>query len=337
MQAHPQAISAAVRVVDPSAAVRNTGPRRRPILARCSPLPSAFAAAVLLLPSGAAASCSGGWVLTGDWIIEQSNDTQFVVRLEQKEKQITGTAYRGGDPVVALTGSIQGDFFTFTVPWGRQNSVGEYNGHVDDRGNFGGTSFDKNHPETRAEWRAVSRNYEQTLAIAACDVAAAMESTTLPPPNVPPAETLPPLLPPAEPPLKAQGRVKLPGGTGSPPISICEAAEQARLRNSPAAPGLEAQCNALIDDLVVASLDGPKELRSGLSGSFVVTIKNAGGKSGALRRAGRIAYRLWPASSTRPARSLPAPASPAKSSTTRASTRPSAVSAANSRGEGPRP
>ena len=47
------------------------------------------------------------------------------------------------------------------------------------------------------------------------------------------------------PPVKAIGRVNLPPGTApNPPISICESARRARARNSPAAPGLEAQCRA---------------------------------------------------------------------------------------------
>ena len=40
--------------------------------------------------------------------------------------------------------------------------------------------------------------------------------------------------------VKAQGRIKLP--RSGPALSICEAARKARARNSPAAPGLEAQC-----------------------------------------------------------------------------------------------
>jgi hypothetical protein len=50
-----------------------------------------------------------------------------------------------------------------------------------------------------------------------------------------------------KPTVKAQGRVKLPGdpSTGAKShLSICEAAEKARARNSPAAPGLEAKCAA---------------------------------------------------------------------------------------------
>src|SRR5262249_23016815 len=50
-----------------------------------------------------------------------------------------------------------------------------------------------------------------------------------------------------EPPVvKAVGRVKVPTAP-TPPISICEAAREARARNSPAAAGLEAQCRALGD------------------------------------------------------------------------------------------
>jgi hypothetical protein len=46
------------------------------------------------------------------------------------------------------------------------------------------------------------------------------------------------------PPVKAIGRVKLPP-TGAPPRPICDVAREARARNSPAAPGLEAQCRAV--------------------------------------------------------------------------------------------
>lgn len=45
--------------------------------------------------------------------------------------------------------------------------------------------------------------------------------------------------------VKPAGRVKLPGGQASgPPRPICDVAREARARNSPAAPGLEARCNA---------------------------------------------------------------------------------------------
>ena len=52
----------------------------------------------------------------------------------------------------------------------------------------------------------------------------------------------PKLIPRAEP-VKAVGRTKT-GAPPGPPRSICEVAREARARNSPAAPGLEAQCRA---------------------------------------------------------------------------------------------
>src|ERR1700682_2402694 len=53
----------------------------------------------------------------------------------------------------------------------------------------------------------------------------------------------PKLTPKAPEPVKAVGRTRGSLATG-PPLSICEAAREARARNSPAAPGLEAQCRA---------------------------------------------------------------------------------------------
>jgi hypothetical protein len=47
---------------------------------------------------------------------------------------------------------------------------------------------------------------------------------------------------PAAPTVRAQGRVRLDGVTGKSTLTKCEAAKIARARNSPAAPGLEAQC-----------------------------------------------------------------------------------------------
>lgn len=51
----------------------------------------------------------------------------------------------------------------------------------------------------------------------------------------------------AAPAVKALGRVKLPPGTpAAAPLSICDAAKSARARNSPAAPGLEKRCDAIL-------------------------------------------------------------------------------------------
>jgi hypothetical protein len=45
-------------------------------------------------------------------------------------------------------------------------------------------------------------------------------------------------------PVKSLGRVGVPSGRTGPPVSICERARDARARNSPVAPDLEAQCRA---------------------------------------------------------------------------------------------
>ena len=71
-------------------------------------------------------------------------------------------------------------------------------------------------------------------------------------PAPPGSDTFDPNTPAAIPagPIIAGGRVSLPQSSG-PSLSKCEAAQVARARNSPAAPGLEAQCR---DELVAAEL-----------------------------------------------------------------------------------
>lgn len=44
--------------------------------------------------------------------------------------------------------------------------------------------------------------------------------------------------------VKSIGRVKVPPSPPGPPMSICDSARNARARNSPAAPNLEAQCRS---------------------------------------------------------------------------------------------
>jgi hypothetical protein len=60
----------------------------------------------------------------------------------------------------------------------------------------------------------------------------------------PPGPLLPPIVVATPPTVRAQGRVRTGGPATDPTRSICELAQAARARNSPAAPGLEAQCKA---------------------------------------------------------------------------------------------
>lgn len=102
-------------------------------------------------------------------------------------------------------------------------------------------------------------------------------------------------------PTKKLGRVE--GQSLAAPLPICESARKARARNSPAAPGLEAQCKAAMSqqvtavtgtgegpdghvlkdkaggkgaDLMLVSLNGPGSLQAGLSGTYKITVKNSG-------------------------------------------------------------
>jgi hypothetical protein len=114
--------------------------------------------------------------------------------------------------------------------------------------------------------------------------------------NAPPSAGAPSV---SDGPVKQLGKVK----GGAPALSICEAAKTARARNSPAAPGLEAQCRAAsaggqdvvaVDkspaaavlkgagqaaDLTVVGISGPGSLKAGLSGTYTLTIRNVGAVS----------------------------------------------------------
>jgi hypothetical protein len=213
----------------------------------------------MLLPSAASAACTGVWDLSGRWILSQTNmadgDVVVVDFLPGFGDVLRGSAAFRIAGSNRVDGRITGNSFSFTVPWARINSVGVYTGVIDAQGRIGGTTFDRNHPKNTAGWRG--------NRAAKCIVAASE-----PPPVV------------ASPPVKAIGRVKLPAGTPkNASLSICDAARAARARDSPAAPGLEAQCLAAgsqSTDLTVVSLKGPGSLQAGLSGTYTVTVRNGG-------------------------------------------------------------
>jgi hypothetical protein len=55
--------------------------------------------------------------------------------------------------------------------------------------------------------------------------------------------------------VEAQGRVRVEGAPATSTLSICDAARQARARNSPAAPGLEASCDLATKGAAIAAQD----------------------------------------------------------------------------------
>lgn len=181
-----------------------------------------FGVFIFLMPHTARAACDGQWNLSGDWLLVQNNGAKATFSLQQSGNVISGSgAYPGRTGKV--TGSIQGDGFFFVVDW-RHDWVtspsfetGQYTGTVDAQGRIAGSTFDMQNPTSRALWHG--------NRTANCIVA----QTTVPP----------------EKPGKVLGRVKVPGTTTpTSPQSICDRARSARERNSPAAPGLEAQCLA---------------------------------------------------------------------------------------------
>ncbi len=184
----------------------------------------------MLLPSAAQAACSQ-WDVSyhnmpnESWRAMQSNGSKPLFHLEQTGTLLQGTAgylkYNDGEYEGSVDGSvdgtIKGDFFDVTVYW-EDGGVGGYTGTIGPTGRLTGTTVDKNNPRNVAKW--YSNQPFKCLTSAA-----------------PPAAGPPPG------PAKPLGRVTTGQPTGAP-LPICETARVARARNSPAAPGLEAQCKA---------------------------------------------------------------------------------------------
>lgn len=192
----------------------------------------ALAAASVTTPAFAQTACQQ-WDMRGRWTLIQSNDTAVSVTLEQAGDGFSGQASFGhwvdddfflcnigscGKDYVSFSGpavgTLNGNSFELTVYWS-DNAIGVYTGQVGPQGLIVGSTFDKNDPATTAQWHSDR--------VAACLIAA---------PTAPAKPTL------------VLGRVQVPAGTpASPPKTMCEMAASARARNSPAAPGLERQCN----------------------------------------------------------------------------------------------
>jgi len=157
----------------------------------------------------------------------QSNDTDVGLRLRLEGTDVLGSSsylveeaadtfstptYRSASG--SVDGTLKGDDFNVTIYWS-DGTIGVYTGKVGPRGRIEGSTFDRVHPETRATW------YSNPTLICASRAS-------------PPA-----------PPVPTVGLWKIDRSAGpSDPSTICDSARTARARNSPAAPGLEAQCKA---------------------------------------------------------------------------------------------
>ena len=219
----------------------------------------------VLLSSAAQAACEQ-WDLNGKWRFSQDNGFNVNFKFLQTGNVITGNG-RHRTPGQffdgSLNGRIDGHRFSFTVDW-VTGAVGMYDGIIDDSGGASGRTRDQRGFE--AGW--------QGNRAATCRVAAAEK------PVVALGRVKKGL---------ALGRVKVPPTTLKTPLEICVHAQNARKRNSPAAPGLERQCAAAgaaasdaileaanqLADLTVG-VRGPNSLQAGLSGTFTVGISNRG-------------------------------------------------------------
>ena len=201
--------------------------------------------ACLSAPALAADACSQ-WSLQGAVSLTQSNNSDNATRLqlEQAGTQFKGTAsysYVHEDKVLPfgpsrnnhrratgpIVGTVVGNAFEATVYWSN-NSVGVYTGQIGPQGLLVGRTYDKTDPAATADFHSDKPLVCLTRVPSAPGLGAAA----------------------AKPPV-ALGRVQ--GESPSPSrTSICDAARSARARNSPAAPGLERQCNALAETMKVS-------------------------------------------------------------------------------------
>jgi hypothetical protein len=198
----------------------------------------------MLLPSAAQAACSK-WNVSGvAWTVSQTNGISAHFTLQQTGTDLQGSAqwfYQKEDGGIGVNtshlasvngsvdGTINGDFFEVTVYWDN-DTTGVYTGKIGPQGRMTGTTADKMNPHSVASF-----HNDQTFKCLASAGGVSPSSITPPVGGGSPAS--------AEP-YRALGKVQLPPTTLGPPRPICDVAAEARARNSPAAPGLEAQCRA---------------------------------------------------------------------------------------------
>jgi hypothetical protein len=193
-----------------------------------------FGAAIAAVVAGfapaaarAATTCER-WDVSGPWTIVQDNGAHADIVVTQGDTIILGSAnsaaYLGGN----FDGTLVGPDIRFTIYWNsthdenqhyRPNDIGDYVGTISPTGRITGTTSAQGHPEVHARWfssRAMGCAHWVTAA--------------------PPA--------PAKPSV-ALGRVQPPAGAApAAPMTICQRAEDAALRNSPVYEELKRQCLA---------------------------------------------------------------------------------------------
>lgn len=211
---------------------------------------------VALLCSAGATTASSGvlsraeldctqWDLNGDLRLVQTNETAPFFRLQQNPTGIQGTASYNytvevdcfivscGDDYfqvdASVDGTVVGDEIEIVAYW-NNGTTGVYSGKIGQQGRIEGSTYDRQHPQVIARW------YSQTpvKCLAGTTRTGERIGTTSTALGTAPAPVA----------VKPQDRIRGPGGPTKSTLTKCEAAKQARARNSPAAPGLERQCAA---------------------------------------------------------------------------------------------
>jgi hypothetical protein len=177
--------------------------------------------ALFMCTAQAQAACNQ-WIIPQKVWIKQSNQTIVYIETSPSQGGFSGKAHYDSDWRVegVLEGTVDGSNVQFTIHWlddrNIRDAAGVYTGTIGPQGRLQGTSYDVAHPQTRANWWA-----SEVMQCRQAGPAAPMGG-----------------------PAKALGRAQPRTTDPRPPRSMCEAARNARSRNSPAAPGLERQCEA---------------------------------------------------------------------------------------------
>lgn len=185
------------------------------------------------------------WDLSGHWTLVQTNETAPRFTLRQTPTGLQGEAwylYVHEDQCIIVScgdtwygvnasvdGTVDGDSFEITAYW-NNGTTGVYTGKIDQHGRVEGSTYDKQHPQVQARWYS-DRNAKCLTVATSTGERTGTTSSAL---NTAPAPIA----------VKPQGRVRTGGVVTKSTLTKCEAAKQARARNSPAAPGLEKQCAA---------------------------------------------------------------------------------------------
>jgi hypothetical protein len=257
---------------------------------------AAVAFTALLAPAFAQEACLQWGVAKGYLYLNQSNNGSGTsLELKQTGSNLSGKGayyydYDTGAIGVGSTelrsatgpvvGTIKGNAFEATVYWSNK-SIGIYTGQIGPQGLLVGKTYDKTDPAARADFHSSGpldclKMAKEGLALgrvktavapaastskSVCDAAKSARARNSP--AAPGLERHCAALTPKAPglatapvkPVLALGRVKT--NPADPKPSICDAAQSARARNSPAAPGLERQCNAFLNNPDQASQTEP--------------------------------------------------------------------------------